>query len=373
MAVRDVNDSSQTLHSASDGGVDNSFAADASDRHAEAVELDAVPVPGDAAMRSGLTQTLAISAKIAVVIGAVELLKLGLFAILPSHTEGIAEAAIHTVLLVVVAMPLFLLWGIRPYVAARNAAYAQLADVNARLRREIGERALVEKALRAHEYELELQIGEVGYMKSLMEKQAADAVAIAEDLAFQKQAVEASERRNEYLANHDTLTGLPNRRAFEQELAQMIALARTRNGSVTLMFVDLDNFKAVNDTLGHQRGDDLLVQVAGQLRRSTRESDVIARLGGDEFAVVSTVFGHARDTELRNVAERIREALSIPIEAEDRTVPVTATLGIATWPADAIDPRKLVQCADRAMYAAKNRGRNCVVFFDELQALSAAS
>ena len=340
---------------------------------ADTIPLEPIAIPYDVTAQSGCRQSLAITAKIAVVICAVELSTLAAFAALPFRPEGLAEALIHTVLLVTVAAPFFLLWGIRPYVVARNAADATLVRANEMLRREIGERILAEEKLRAHEHELEMQFQEIDFVKDLIEKQAADAVGLAEDLAIQKKEVEESERRNQYLANHDTLTGLPNRRFFEQQLTQMKELARTRNGSVTLIFVDLDNFKAVNDTLGHQCGDELLEQVAGKLRSSTRNSDLIARLGGDEFAIVSTQFGHSKDAELRNVAERIRMALSIQVDAGNRVIPVSATLGIATYPADAADERKLLQCADRAMYAAKERGRNRVVFYHELEALPAAS
>jgi len=340
---------------------------------ADTTPLEPISVPRDVTAQSGCRQSLAMTAKIAAVICTVELLTLAVFAVLPTRAEGLTEALIHTVLLVAVAAPFFLLWGIRPYVVARNAADATLVHANEMLRREIGERILVEEKLRAHEHELEMRVEEIDFVKHLMEKQAADAVGLAEDLALQKREVEESERRNEYLANHDTLTGLPNRRSFEQRLMQMKELARTRNGSVTLIFVDLDNFKAVNDALGHQRGDELLEQVARKLRGSTRDSDLIARLGGDEFAIVSTQFGHGKDDELRNVAERIRMALSIPVDAGNRVIPVSATLGIATYPADAADEQKLLQCADRAMYAAKERGRNRVVFYHELEALPAAS
>jgi len=320
----------------------------------------------DIAQRNGLFASLVISAKVSTIVCVVELATMLGFAILPEEPGSLAAALTDTLLLGIISAPLILLWVIRPYILARNGAVARLENMNRLLRHEIDERMAAEEKLRANEHDLQMQIQEIDYVKQLVEAQAADAVGLAEELAVQKQAVEESERRNEFLANHDTLTGLPNRRHFEQILTQLKMTAQSKNGSVTLIYVDLDNFKTVNDTLGHQRGDELLRQVAEQLRASTRGTDMIARLGGDEFAIVSTQFQPGKDGELQRFAERIRSALAIPVEAESRVIPVTATLGIATYPADATDERQLLQHADRAMYAAKARGRNCVVFYQDL-------
>ena len=355
-------------------GGDGFFAdADGRDRKAPTLDRDLAAARGRTTTGGNLAAALTISIKIATVVCVVELLIMLLFSLFPAAPTGPALAVFDAVLLAACSTPPILYWVIRPFIAAREAAASQLTATNEALKNEIGERVLVEEELRTRKYELEVQIDEIGYMKGLMEKQAADAIALAEDLSFQKQAMEASERRNEYLANHDTLTGLPNRRSFERQLSQLKELARARNGTMTLIFVDLDNFKTVNDTLGHMRGDELLVEVAAQLRGSTRDVDLIARLGGDEFAIVSTQFKHGRDAELRSLAERIRRALSIAVEAGGRVIPVSATLGIATYPADAADERKLLQCADRAMYAAKKHGRNRAVFYHDLEAVQAAS
>lgn len=316
--------------------------------------------------QSGSAVSLAISAKVGLIVFVAELAIMLVFEAMPVLPGGNVLAVLDAVLLAAIVTPPILFWIIRPYIQARHAAIGQLANMNRMLRHEIDERMAAEERLRAHEHDLEMQIQEMDYVKDLIEQQAADAVGMAEDLAVQKQAVEESERRNEYLANHDTLTGLPNRRQFERMLTQLKDMAQKRDGSITVIYVDLDNFKTVNDTLGHQRGDDLLVQVADLLQRSTRDSDLVARLGGDEFAVVSTQFNHGRDRELQGFAERVRSSLAIPVKASDSVIPVSATLGIATYPADALDEKKLLLCADRAMYAAKDRGRNCVVFYHEI-------
>jgi diguanylate cyclase (GGDEF)-like protein len=313
-----------------------------------------------------LAVSLVIAVRVALIVCAAEFAIMLVFEGVPANTAGRLEAAFHAFLLAALATPLVLFWVIRPHIQARHAAIGQLAGMNRMLRREIDERMAAEEKLRAHEHDLEMQIQEMDYVKDLIEQQAADAVGLAEDLAVQKQAVEESQRRTEYLANHDTLTGLPNRRQFERILTHLKEVAQANNGSLTLVFVDLDNFKTVNDTLGHQRGDDLLVQVADLLQRSTRDSDLVARLGGDEFAVVSTQFGHGRDRELQGFAERIRSSLHIPVDACGSVIPVSATLGIATYPADAVDEQELLQRADCAMYAAKDRGRNCVVHYHEI-------
>jgi diguanylate cyclase (GGDEF)-like protein len=331
-----------------------------------ATQYDPVSIVPDATTQKGLLAALLISAKVAVIVSLVEFAMSVATAYLPRAPEGYTSAVIHVVLLAAISTPLILLWVVQPFIDARNAAHAELAHANAMLRREVAERMAAEEKLRTHEYELEMQVEEIDFVKQLMEKQAADAVGLAEDLASQKQKVEESERRHEYLANHDTLTGLPNRRAFEEMLARAKDAAAAANGSVTLVFVDLDNFKAVNDTLGHQRGDALLVEVAERLNGSTRGSDLVARLGGDEFAVVSTQFKDGTDSELRRFAERIRVELAIPVPTADGAIPVSATIGIASYPADAADAETLLLHADRAMYAAKDRGRNCIVLYSEI-------
>ena len=320
------------------------------------------------AVDNGFAAPLPILAKVAGVICIVAFaVTLGVPVMAPLP-QGMPGAILTAVLLALISAPLILLWAVRPCVAAFRAAVERLTGVNRMLLLEIGERITAEEKLRAHKQELELQIQEIDYVKQLVEAQAADAVGMAEDLAMQRQAMEESERRNEYLANHDGLTGLPNRRHFEQRLSQSTENAQGKREAVTLIFVDLDNFKTVNDTLGHLHGDEILKQVADQLRASVRECDFVARLGGDEFAVVlKHPFQPGRAT-LLEFAERIRSALAIPVEGPNGVIPVSAALGIASFPAEAADEQTLLKFADRAMYAAKAQGSNCVVFHRELEA-----
>ena len=326
-------------------------------------------VAGQPARAKGaaLIASLFIALKIVSIVAIVQLGLLFAFSSLSVASEIASGALADSLFVAVVATPLIMLWVIRPYVAAREAAYDQMSRMNAMLRTEIDERMAAEAKLRENEENLELQLQEFAYVKELVEAQAADAVGMAEDLAIQKKAVEESEREKEYLANHDMQTGLPNRRHFEAMLVQLKEAARLKRKALTLIYIDLDNFKTVNDTLGHQRGDDLLLEVADQLRDTVRDTEFVARLGGDEFAILTTAFAKGSDDGIRLFAERLRASLEFPVKDADREIPVSAALGIASCPDDAPDEVGLLQAADRAMYAAKERGRNRVVLFRELE------
>jgi diguanylate cyclase (GGDEF)-like protein len=169
------------------------------------------------------------------------------------------------------------------------------------------------------------------------------------------------ERELKYFAHTDPLTDLPNRRAFYDELGSRLKAASDDNSPVTLILVDLDNFKTVNDTLGHGAGDELLRQVAAALKRSVRETDVVSRIGGDEFAVL--VAGDANQDQSRRTAERITHTLAHPVELEGYSVPVTASVGFSRFPDDAADVASLVSSADIALYAAKSSGKNVAIAF----------
>ncbi|GAB4211387.1 MAG: hypothetical protein Fur007_01560 [Rhodoferax sp.] len=186
-------------------------------------------------------------------------------------------------------------------------------------------------------------------------------VAVFSDITQIKNA----QRRNEFLATHDTLTGLPNRALFHDRLKHALAAARRRKSRVALLFIDLDNFKTVNDTLGHDVGDLLLKSAAQRLREAVRDVDTIARLGGDEFTAVLSESD--LDTAQR-VARRIVDDLSASFRVQDRDVFVSCSVGVAFFPEDATDATALLQAADSAMYRAKDLGRNRVEFFKpELQ------
>ena len=163
------------------------------------------------------------------------------------------------------------------------------------------------------------------------------------------------------LAYFDTLTGLPNRVLFQDRLRQAMIQTRREHSVMALVFVDLDNFKTVNDTLGHAIGDELLIDVAGRLKDRVRESDTVARLGGDEFAIILIDAKGAE--EMVRIATQLIEALSVPHKLSGYDVAGGASLGITFFPNDAMTPEDLLKNADVAMYRAKERGRNNFQFF----------
>ena len=157
-------------------------------------------------------------------------------------------------------------------------------------------------------------------------------------------------------AQHDFLTNLPNRLLFRDRFKQQLARARRHKKKFAVMYIDLDRFKSVNDTLGHQIGDQLLVAVAGRLKLQVREIDTVSRLGGDEFAILLSEVT-TRD-DVTNLAEKILAALSQPYSLDGNTVNVTGSLGIAMYPDDGIDMETMMSKADAAMYKAKRKGAN---------------
>ena len=189
---------------------------------------------------------------------------------------------------------------------------AELAEANARLRAEIAERELIEQRMR-------------------------------------------------HLANHDELSGLPNRRLLLDRLAQAIALARRGGELLAVLFLDLDRFKTVNDSLGHSVGDQLLRTVAQRIVATVREGDTVARIGGDEFVVVLPRIDTGPHASL--VAGKVMEALSQPLHIEGHDLRVTGSIGIAVFPHDGTTPDMLLRNADAAMYHAKEAGRDNQQFF----------
>jgi diguanylate cyclase (GGDEF)-like protein/PAS domain S-box-containing protein len=165
-----------------------------------------------------------------------------------------------------------------------------------------------------------------------------------------------AERRVEYLATHDEMTGLPNRAMFDQVLRLAVDLARRHERRLAVLFIDLDHFKAVNDTLGHAAGDALLKRIAACLKHCLRSSDVVARRGGDEFVVMIQDVTDTR--EIAVVARKILSGVIDSASAGGEASGVTASLGIAMYPGDAQDEAALMKYADVAMYRAKERGKN---------------
>jgi diguanylate cyclase (GGDEF)-like protein/PAS domain S-box-containing protein len=171
----------------------------------------------------------------------------------------------------------------------------------------------------------------------------------------------AAENRLNHLAHHDALTGLPNRTLFYDTLKRTLAATRENGWLVAVLFIDLDNFKNVNDTLGHAIGDDLLLQFSNRLVQCVRVRDTVGRLGGDEFALILVM--HEGQQGVAMIAKKIREVLGPPFLLKGHEVNVTASIGITVHPDDSSDPDTLIKYADTAMYQAKHAGRDTYRFF----------
>lgn len=166
------------------------------------------------------------------------------------------------------------------------------------------------------------------------------------------------------LAQHDILTGLPNRALLNQRLRQIVAQASRESHQVACLFLDFDHFKRINDTLGHDAGDQLLQAVAQRLTSAVRESDTVARLGGDEFVVILPGLDPAHATfEIMAVLTRVRESFLAPFRLADQMPTLTCSIGVSVYPVDATDTNGLIKQADTAMYAAKEAGRNAYRFY----------
>lgn len=169
------------------------------------------------------------------------------------------------------------------------------------------------------------------------------------------------ESQMHHQASYDSLTGLPNRRLFGHRLREDLTKAGRGGDNMALFFIDLDHFKEVNDTLGHEIGDLLLIEAAGRIRACVRESDTVARLGGDEFVVILTLVEEM--SHLGRLAQSIVDAMVRPFMLGEHTAYISASIGIAGYPLDADNAESLIGCADQAMYAAKEQGRNNFSFF----------
>jgi len=183
----------------------------------------------------------------------------------------------------------------------------------------------------------------------------------------------AAQARIHHMAHHDPLTGLPNRVSFMDHLEHSMVGSRTDGSRLALLFIDLDHFKRVNDSLGHIVGDALLRTVAARIVGALRGTDVVARFGGDEFMVLvpGLPADPARRDDVEQVAEKLLAVIEAPIDADGRPLSVTPSIGIAFYPGDGDSPTELIEHADSAMYRAKARGRANHQFFDPAMATSA--
>ena len=187
----------------------------------------------------------------------------------------------------------------------------------------------------------------------------AGAIGVAADITERK----ASEDRLAFLASYDPVTMLPNRHLFMDRLGHAMQIADRNGSDVALLFIDLDGFKTINDTLGHAAGDTLLVQVAQRLAAAVRTTDTVSRLGGDEFTIV--LEGLAHDQDAAEVAQNVLAAVARPYQVMTRELFISTSIGIALYPSDGTSAETLLMNADAAMYRAKENGRNNFQFFTE--------
>lgn len=181
--------------------------------------------------------------------------------------------------------------------------------------------------------------------------------AVATDIT----ALKETEQRLEHLAHHDPLTDLPNRLLFHARLKQSLGDAARRQAMLAILFVDLDRFKQINDSVGHQVGDELLKEVALRLRRTVREADTVARISGDEFVLILEDIDDPCQAE--RVIDKLVTLFKEPIPVFSREIVVTACIGVSFYPNDGDEPEMLLRAADAAMYRAKTTGRNAVFFY----------
>lgn len=242
---------------------------------------------------------------------------------------------------------------------------------------DIGRQLYVKSSQRERFRQLMEQQGEVLNFESEVYRQDGTRIWISENahivrdsdgrvLYYEGTVQDVSERRRyqeelERQANHDMLTGLPNRILLADRVQQEIARAARLGYYLVVVFIDLDNFKFINDSLGHAAGDELLKEIASRLQRCVRGSDTVARLGGDEFVLL--LGDHFRTSTVISQLKRVLSEIGQPVMLSGREFHVGASLGVAVYPADGEDSDTLLKHADTAMYAAKNHGRNNFQFF----------
>jgi diguanylate cyclase (GGDEF)-like protein len=184
------------------------------------------------------------------------------------------------------------------------------------------------------------------------------------DLLFRN--LKQMEEEMRHMAHHDSLTGLPNRRLFTDILELELAHAERHGKKIALLFVDLDRFKEINDSLGHKIGDLLLREVASRLKGHVRKTDSIGRIGGDEFNIILTNFARVRDVS--EMARKLVESIGEPYMISGHELKITSSIGVSIYPDDGKDADTLFRCSDAAMYAAKDSGRNSYLFYDRSMA-----
>ena len=202
-------------------------------------------------------------------------------------------------------------------------------------------------------YQRKTGLPNAGQMESIRQAHHLAVVAIERNRIEEKLRIQAS---------IDALTGLPNRSHFNQRLREELMRSGRSGIGGALLFIDLDRFKEVNDSLGHEYGDDLLIEAARRIRDEVRATDLVARLGGDEFVIILPEVG-SDASQIGRIAQAIVDALEVPFDLDGHQAFVSASIGIACFPVDASQADTLLSCADQAMYAAKEMGRNGFCFF----------
>ncbi|HET7525731.1 MAG TPA: EAL domain-containing protein, partial [Burkholderiaceae bacterium] len=195
----------------------------------------------------------------------------------------------------------------------------------------------------------------------LLLRRMSDNIAFALNTLDHEEDRARSHERISYLANHDALTGLPNRLMFGEQLESALAHAQRHQRTCAVLFIDLDRFKLINDSLGHDAGDELLQVMSRRLKGCLRASDIVARLGGDEFVVLLREVAEVH--HIGGIARKILDAALEPIELNGQECRISASVGISVYPSDAQDAATLMKNADMAMYCAKEEGKNNFQFF----------
>ena len=213
--------------------------------------------------------------------------------------------------------------------------------------------------------EIQLRDNELAQHRSSLERIVAQRTGELEQsnlqLENEKNKAEQAAARLAHQAFHDALTGLPNRTLLTDRMSVAMSHAKRENEKLALLFLDLDGFKLINDSLGHEVGDQLLVWIAELLQRCVRKQDTVARLGGDEFMVLLSGIEHNRDAGA--VAQKILETLHQPLNCCGHDLHVSASIGISIYPDDASDSVDLMRCADASMYRAKENGKNAFMYY----------
>ncbi|PKG38066.1 GGDEF domain-containing protein [Psychromonas sp. Urea-02u-13] len=186
-------------------------------------------------------------------------------------------------------------------------------------------------------------------------------VAVKEDITALKKA----EQRIIHMANHDVLTGLPTRRLAMDCLVSSLEKAKRKQTKMAILFIDLDGFKTVNDTLGHEAGDHVLIETATRLSTSLREGDTVARVGGDEFWIILTNISDRKC--IITAAEKLLKTVATAYQYENNEINIGVSIGIALYPEHGKDPHALVNLADQAMYKIKHQGKNNYAFSETMK------